>query len=463
MTSLSQSIARVSNPDGLVPVERAACELATDFHAKTGVQLRFPVDWNRYLDHLPPPCRMYGDLIQYHREALNDWKGYDLCHFLVEYTRARDAYIRERVAPILEAYLQRLVALQAPPLPLTRADLIQPCLDVRDFVEDTLQDNTVSVLYGAPGAGKSFFALDLALHVALGWRWFGRETEPGPVVYVSSEGAAGFQNRICAFRQHFDLAGPIPLYQCPASINLKDADGDYRKIIDTIRAVERWHGRPVRMVCIDTLSRALAGGDENSPVDMGLLVRHIEAIRDATAAHVTLLHHCGKDEARGMRGHTILLGAITTELALSYDKQTGVATASVKKNRDLPDTGTFAFTRQSVTLGTNRRGKPVTSCIIQPETPPAASLPSLTPTERSAFDAISEYVSTQGEPVRPLDDMIEVRAIPRSVVRSVLTERGALDPYGSDSALRAQTHRRLHALKTKGYLGFTDQYVWLLD
>jgi hypothetical protein len=36
--------------------------------------------------------------------------------------------------------------------------------------------------YGPSGSCKSFIAADLALHVALGWKWFGRKVRQGGVL-----------------------------------------------------------------------------------------------------------------------------------------------------------------------------------------------------------------------------------------------------------------------------------------
>ena len=43
---------------------------------------------------------------------------------------------------------------------------------------------TQAILYGPPGAGKSFVALDFALSVASGRAWHGHEVRQGPVLYV---------------------------------------------------------------------------------------------------------------------------------------------------------------------------------------------------------------------------------------------------------------------------------------
>jgi RecA-family ATPase len=58
-------------------------------------------------------------------------------------------------------------------------------------------------------------------------------------------------------------------------------------------------------VVIDTLSRALAGGNENAPDDMGALVINTDKVRQLTGAALIYIHHSGKDAALGARGHSL--------------------------------------------------------------------------------------------------------------------------------------------------------------
>jgi RecA-family ATPase len=71
------------------------------------------------------------------------------------------------------------------------------------------------------------------------------------------------------------------------------------------------------MIVLDTLSRVIAGGNENAPDDMGQLIGNCDRIRAEARAHVMLVHHTGKDEARGARGHSSLRAATDTEIEVS--------------------------------------------------------------------------------------------------------------------------------------------------
>jgi hypothetical protein len=52
------------------------------------------------------------------------------------------------------------------------------------------------VIAGPTGSGKTFLALDAAIHVANGWEWFGRKTMRAGILYVGAEGQDGIRKRI---------------------------------------------------------------------------------------------------------------------------------------------------------------------------------------------------------------------------------------------------------------------------
>jgi hypothetical protein len=252
-------------------------------------------------------------------------------------------------------------------LPVQWAHDIAPQLQTIDFVENLLTLGGMSVLYGDSNAGKSFFALDIAYHVATGRNWYGAQVDVGGVIYIALEGTHGTQNRIYAMRHHHEeLTRKIPLGLVTTSLNLCQSISDPMKLINTVQAKAKEIGSPVLLVIVDTLSRAMAGGNENAPEDMTAVVATVDRIREATKAHIMLIHHSGKVQAAGARGHSSLRAATDTEIELTVaDKENKTSVAKVTKQRDLDGGGCYGLRLVPVSLGTNRRGSDVTSCYVE--------------------------------------------------------------------------------------------------
>jgi hypothetical protein len=250
---------------------------------------------------------------------------------------------------------------------IVRAGDMEGAVDALDFVEELLTEGGASVIYGPSNCGKSFWVLDLAADIATGRPFRGKmEVDQGAVIYVALEGSRGAKNRIEALKREGRLPKNAPLFLCFAPVSLlqkKHAD----KIAATVKHVAEQCGLPCRLVILDTLARAMAGGDENSGKEMGAAVKSMDAIRAATGAHVLLVHHCGKDEARGARGHSCLRAAVDTEIEVSRPEGEPVSTVRATKQRDLQIGELMPFSLKVVMLGTNRRGKPITSCVVHHE------------------------------------------------------------------------------------------------
>jgi len=238
-------------------------------------------------------------------------------------------------------------------------------LDADDFVEGLLSVRSMAVIYGESNSGKTFFATDLALHVAASRPWRGRAIEGGLVVYLALEGSLGIRNRITAWRDETGLGDyDLPFIVVPVAVNLLNPDADAAAVIATVKAVADRFGVPPKLIVVDTLSRAMAGGNENAPEDMTALIGTGDTIRQQTGACVLWIHHSGKDSAKGARGHSSLRAATDTEIEITADGANRMARAT--KQRELPTDGQFPFTLRVVELGLNRRGKPVTTCVVDP-------------------------------------------------------------------------------------------------
>lgn len=230
------------------------------------------------------------------------------------------------------------------------------------LIKGLLDQGAMSVLYGDSNAGKTFVALDIAYHVWQGVPYAGMRTAQGAVVYVAAEGGRGVKRRLRALaveRNPKELPGFDVL---PCSVNLLDPEIDLNAFIEAIR---RLATKPA-LIVIDTLARAMAGGDENASTDMGAFVRNVDAIRAATGAHLMVIHHTGKDKAKGARGHSSLRAATDTELEVergsTMDGKPG-GTLTANKQRDMEGGTGLTFALRTVPLGFDGEGDPVTSAV----------------------------------------------------------------------------------------------------
>lgn len=345
-------------------------------------------------------------------------------------------------------------------LPLVYFQDVEPALAGEDFLEGVLIRAAMSVFYGPSNCGKTFFACDLALHVAYGKPWNGREVTQGGVIYCAMEGAHGIRNRVTAWARHYGLEGaPIPFAIIPVALNLQDPEADTSRLIEAIETAAAKMGQHVAMVVMDTLSRAMAGGNENSPEDMGALVMNSDRIRQATGAHVAWIHHSGKDQAQGARGHSLLRAATDTEIEISRLDANSPSVARVTKQRELEIDGVWTFSLERVELGKNHRGKPVTSCIVTPaETMAQEARASLTNGEAMALRILHDVMASQ--PVQPPYQAAQAgvqSAASKHAWREAFFARSTAD---SHEAKKKAFNRAAEGLSQKGKIGVHHDLVW---
>jgi len=218
-----------------------------------------------------------------------------------------------------------------------------------------LQKASYAIAYGPPGGGKTFTLLDLAYHIAAGKEWMGHKVHGGPVLYLPFEGGGGLIKRAQALRQKYGDAD-VPFFIAPASFNLREQTG--RKELGAV--IADLPEKPV-LIVIDTLARALMGGDENSAQDVGAFNSAVAALIESTGACVLIVHHSGKNQNAGARGSSALLGAIDTELQISDNRVTA------SKQRDVEIGAPIGFKLVPVVVGLDSDGDEMTSCVVEPD------------------------------------------------------------------------------------------------
>jgi hypothetical protein len=144
----------------------------------------------------------------------------------------------------------------------------------------------------------------------------------------------------------------------PAGISLYGEEHDTDALIEKIRAL-----REFELIIIDTLSRAMSGGDESSPKDMSAFVKNCDTIKEETGAHVLIIHHSGKDQSKSARGHSALRAAVDTEIEIT--NKNSVISAEIVKQRDGATNEAFHFELKQIYLGQDEDGDKITSCVLE--------------------------------------------------------------------------------------------------
>lgn len=234
-------------------------------------------------------------------------------------------------------------------------------------------------LFGAPGEGKTFVALDMCYHIAAGQEWSGRKVRGGTVVYVPFEGKGGLVDRLCALRRKYG-DGDVPFFiaENPA-FNLRTEEG--RKAFG--RLLSKLPVKP-SLIAFDTFAYALSGGDENSAQDVGAFNSAVAALIESTGACVMVVHHTGKNKTAGARGSSALNAAVDTEIFVDN------GTITVTKQRDAAIIDPIGFKLVPVVVGLDEDGEEITSCVVEPDAVAACPAGRLTGNSKRGFDVLCE-------------------------------------------------------------------------
>jgi hypothetical protein len=279
-------------------------------------------------------------------------------------------------------------------------------------------------LYSVPGAGKSFLALDAALHIAAGLdEWNGDKINADPnavVIYIASEGSFGFRNRAKAWCKARGISKSFPkrFLLIEQTIDFMHAE-DIDKLLRTVRAA----GYRPCLVIVDTVSRAMPGADENLQKEMTLFVRACDRVKDAFQCAVWGVHHAGKNG--DMRGSTVLLGAGDFVFKLDRKKGATIGNLYCEKQKDAPDGWEEPYRFDTVALGDGETSLVVTRADLH--FGPALEL---TPaTSRAVLEAMRAAWET-GEPWSASHVAKE-----RYAIRRMVADFG-FDASGAESLLR---------------------------
>ncbi len=325
----------------------------------------------------------------------------------------------------------------------------------------------LQVLYGPPGVGKSFLALDAALHVAAGRPWAGRKVRQGGVVYIASEGASGFRKRVLASieRKGFALDIPFALIETAPDLG---RGGDRDALIDAI--VEQCPFDP-RLIVLDTLSRSIASMNESDTRDMNQFIGNAGFLSRRFSALVMPVHHTGKDMDRGMRGSSTLNGAADAVWFLKNER--GTLSFGLEKMKDGDSGIQTPFTLVSQVLGDDEDGDPIETMVAEVSDQPLSAAPTPDQEESVLEHTVAMMRETLSRLSKPQAKTVKMRTptLPAATPamsfpqlrKLVIDKLQKEDPtYGSKRGAMA-FGRAYKVLINAGEMIHSNEWVWLVS
>lgn len=240
------------------------------------------------------------------------------------------------------------------------------------LIKGLIDKKSIAVVYGQSNVGKSFVATDMAGHVAQGTNWGEHKVrEKMGVLYICAEAGMSYGRRLSALRSRLGVPDGASLKEWPfeyvaMGVNLLNEKDDVQDIVALVKEQEEKSGVRVGLVVIDTLATTFSGGNENSSEDMGRFIDNMKWIQEAGECAVLIVHHSGKDQAAGARGHSSLRAATDTELEVKSDSrgEREYREIKVKKQREGRSNEVIEFALSVHILGIDDDGDEVTTCNV---------------------------------------------------------------------------------------------------
>ncbi len=265
------------------------------------------------------------------------------------------------------------------------------------LVAGLIETDSLAVVFGEPGCGKSFLALDIGLSVATGHAFHSRPVKSGPVVYIAGEGHSGLARRKDAWAasRAVDLVD-VPLWLSGGAAQFLDG-ASLKAVAEAIDGVAETQGAPA-LIVIDTLARNFGPGDENGTSDMSKFVAAVDLVRRRYKGCTALIvHHSGLMNKGRARGSGALHGANDAEYRVEKkEAEIGVFNTRMK---DAPQSEPLYFRLESVDCS-NEHG-PFSSAVLINTAPQAKAL-ALSGTEALGAKTLLAAANDRGDPDAPV-------------------------------------------------------------
>lgn len=231
------------------------------------------------------------------------------------------------------------------------------------LIDNWLPEKTFSIFYAPPGCGKSFIALDMAMHIASKQpSWCGNSIRGGDVVYLVGEGYHGFRKRHVAWARHHKVKDDIRMLVSQRAWGL-DVEKDFNAICASIKKAEC---KP-KLIIVDTLNRFLTGSESDETSVKNALKMIDKLMREFECA-VMLVHHTGWADEQRIRGHSSWIGAVDVSLQLQRNEDNPeIIELLAKKVKDnqIPKQLNFMLKRYELPDLVNESGTVESAAIVE--------------------------------------------------------------------------------------------------
>lgn len=243
---------------------------------------------------------------------------------------------------------------------------------IKWILKGWLQENSLIMIHGPSGGGKTFVLLEWLLSVAGGMtEWNGKRMKPGAVVYLAGEGHEGLRGRVAGWKAARNIQSLL-MWVSRSGCDLNTPEG-YQKAASEIKRL----GIQPCIIAVDTLHRFLAG-DENKAQDTKTMLDACALLMREFGCSVVLVHHTGvSDEAQHRaRGSSAWRGALEVEISVVPGKDGSPMEIVQRKSKDaeLAEPIFANLVSQEIPGWFDEDGEPVTTAIVQLSDAPAKAV-----------------------------------------------------------------------------------------
>lgn len=240
--------------------------------------------------------------------------GYELCKSVANKKALREE-LYAKLDGMHKVVIQPLKA-ELFPFTILNAKQLLATTDEEWIVDEILLRTDISMIYGAPGCGKTFIALDLIGSAITGRKWAEKFNikKPLNVAYSTGEGLGSVRQRFNALFTRYEidvdqLENFSFLGEVPQLFEMQDPKNMNIFIEQWLSGVKSGLQKSLDILFIDTLHTASLGSNENCTKDMGLVINMCRQAQKKLGCAVVLIHHSSKDGSTE-RGSSSLRGGM---------------------------------------------------------------------------------------------------------------------------------------------------------